>query len=117
LASTATTATSPATIGGNGEPTTRLRTRAAASIALDGETICTTAGIKCYAEPDNDLEWVCADHHAEITKYGSIQPATVRQREILRGHRYAEEYVARISFGTAFELIGAIARGEERSPA
>src|SRR5688572_3286772 len=39
------------------------------------------------AEPDNDLEWVCADHHAEITKYGSIQPATVRQREILREHR------------------------------
>ena len=69
------------------------------------------------AEPDDDLEWVCADHHAEITKYGSIQPVTERQREILREHRYAEEYVARISFGTAFELIGAIARGEVRTPA
>ena len=68
------------------------------------------------AETDEDLEWACAGHHAEITRFGSIQPATERQRSILRDHGYAACFIAIITFGAAFELIGQLGRGEVRSP-
>lgn len=68
------------------------------------------------AEQDNDLEWVCSTHHSEIVRFGSIQPATDRQRAILRDHHYGEEFVVTVTFGTAYDLIGRLSRGEEESP-
>jgi hypothetical protein len=68
------------------------------------------------AEPDEDLEGLCAEHHREAHRYGSIQPATDRQRTILRENGYGESLVSRATYGFAFDLIGRIGRGEERTP-
>ena len=68
------------------------------------------------AELDEDLEWVCRDHHEEVQKYGVVKPASDRQKGILRGHGYAEAMVATMSMGVAFRLIGQLSRGEVRSP-
>lgn len=67
-------------------------------------------------ERDGELEWVCGRHHAEITKFGSIQPATENQKAILRHHRYAECFINEVTFGAAYELIGKLGRGEIQSP-
>ena len=68
------------------------------------------------AEPDEDLEWVCRDHHDEVQQYGVVKPASDRQKDILRGHGYAEAVVTVMSMGVAFRLIGQLSRGEIRSP-
>ena len=68
------------------------------------------------AELDEELEWVCRDHHEEVQQYGVVKRASDRQKDILRSHGYAEPMVAAISMGMAFKLIGQLSRGEVRSP-
>ncbi|MBC8106207.1 MAG: hypothetical protein H7Z14_06420 [Anaerolineae bacterium] len=68
------------------------------------------------AEDDADLLPLCREHHAEWHTFGSVQPATAAQREILRRHGYAEAFISSATFGRTFNLIGALGRGEVRSP-
>jgi hypothetical protein len=67
-------------------------------------------------EGDDDLEWLCREHHAEVQRYGVARTATEVQQRILLERGYGEQFVRSITVGSAFNLIGKLARGEVRSP-
>lgn len=69
------------------------------------------------AEGDEDLLWLCDDHHREVHKWGEIKPATQRQRERLRLHGFGDEVVNGLTRGVAFELIDDIYNGRKLAPA
>jgi hypothetical protein len=64
------------------------------------------------AERDEDLRWMCRQHHAEYHEMGSIQPATVEQRRILvEEHCFRASFARQMSFAGAWNLIELLGRG------
>ena len=62
-------------------------------------------------ERDDELQWVCCQHHQEIHENGSVQPATKSQQRVLIEHHFTEEFAKHVSFCGAWDLIGLLGRG------
>lgn len=68
------------------------------------------------AEKDEDLCWLCREHHDEIHQWGEITPATAAQQDRLRKYGFTDEVLGRITRGVAYRLIDDIFNGRKRTP-